>query len=172
MLRHLQFIQIAETVGFESLDEAFKKVNVCIGRPVFVKTSLSFVQGSWKLNRTPLLVIPTFPIWWNVKSTTTYQRQNHSQGKILFLTEYFSNLFFLEFTANKKPFQKVSEIIIGKSVLWKILLIMISCDQTSLLHRLCKCLKNTVKAKSFQRHWNSSRGKSAIWKNLLRSFYN
>ena len=45
MLRHL-FIQIAESVGFESLDDAFKKVNVCIGRPVFVKTSLSFVQGS------------------------------------------------------------------------------------------------------------------------------
>ena len=74
------------------------------------------------------------------------------KGKILFLTEYFSNLFFLESTANKEPFQKVSEIIIGKSVLWKFLLIMISCDQTSLLHRLCKCLKNTVKAKSFQRH--------------------
>ena len=69
------------------------------------------------------------------------------KGKILFLTEYFSNLFFLESTANKKAFQKVSEIIRGKSVLWKILLIMIS-----LLHRICKCLKNTVTAKSFQRH--------------------
>ena len=46
ILRHSQFIQIVESVGFESLDEAFKKVNVCIGRPVFVKTSLSFVQES------------------------------------------------------------------------------------------------------------------------------
>ena len=46
------------------------------------------------------------------------------KGKILFLTEYFSNMFFLESTANKKAFQKVSEIMRGKSVLWKNLLIM------------------------------------------------